>query len=59
MGQNPAWDIASANVGDDVALADGRTVTIEGVCVSTVTGNSILINGTEWLDASLVVSAAG
>lgn len=48
------FDIASANVGDVVALVDGRTVTIEGICISLVTGNSVLVGG-EWLADGQVV----
>ncbi len=52
-----AFDPAAANVGDRVTLADGREVTILGVRISSVEGNSILI-AEGWIDAAQVAAAA-
>jgi len=58
MAKTDAFDIASANVGDAVVLTDGRTVIINGICISVDAGNFILIGESEWLDASLVASVS-
>jgi len=52
-----AFDLAAANVGDRVTLADGRVVIILGVRISSVEGNSILI-AEGWIDAAQVAEPA-
>ena len=52
-----AFDLAAANVGDRVTLADGRVVIILGVRISSVEGNSILF-AEGWIDAAQVAEPA-
>lgn len=56
-GSSPAYDVTSAEVGDVVVLADGRTATIDGICLDANVGNSVLI-GQAWLDANLIIGTA-
>lgn len=53
-----SFNIAIANVGDAIILDDGRTIIIEGVQISSVLGNAVLVGNT-WIDVSHVVTTAG
>jgi hypothetical protein len=46
-------DVTIVSVGDNIVLADGRAAIVEGIRISAVFGNALLING-EWLDASAI-----
>ena len=56
--QNQApFDVTAVQIGDSVVLSDGSASPVEGVQISEVLGNAVLI-GDRWVDFGTVSPAA-